>query len=222
MNRTPNISNGKRTVVSFMMGSIIATLMAACTTGSQYSNHQRDDFSSHEERVRLRNEYDKKQQTPVLASTCKGQINAPKGLKPTFDAPLVDESLGQPGKGGLCEAASFNVTTDDIWVYRLWNSTNPNSRLGNWWSARMPVGAVSKYRKNYAICYQWTPLDKMTKCKLKKGATIVVGTGQSAECSDFLTYPASATNQLFLSGSNTPIEEQVESCTDVNVTFGWE
>ena len=77
-------------------------------------------------------------------------------------------------------------------------SSNPNSKFGPWWSFLPPRGPISKYRSDYEICHQWSPLDKLISCKIKAGTKVVIGNGQSATCSDHLSYPASSARQIYI------------------------
>ena len=95
-------------------------------------------------------------------------------------------------------------------VFRVWNSSNPKSRLGHWWAFHNPEARISQYRENYEICYQWSPLDKMVSCKLKPGTKIVIGNGQSAKCSVYLTYPVSDKQQLYMADASNVVADCVE------------
>ena len=154
---------------------------------------------------------------------CKGSVDVPAefaGLfKPEVDDALLNSALGTTNAGSLCQGKVYVVSSDDVGVriYRAWNSTNPGSRLGKWWAFYRPNGKVSQYRSDYEICYQWSPLDKLTQCKLKSGTKLVVGTGQSATCSQYLTYPASAAKQIYLDNSTA-----VYNCQDYDLVFSWE
>ncbi|MCM0149691.1 hypothetical protein KCN56_14160 [Photobacterium galatheae] len=103
-------------------------------------------------------------------------------------------------------------------IYRAWNSTNPNSQYGAWWATSQPDGKVAQYRAGYEICYQWSPLDKLTRCELKSGSKLVIGNGQSAQCSQWLTYPVSADQQLYLEDTAS----LVGNCQTYDAVFGWE
>ena len=89
--------------------------------------------------------------------------------------------------------------------------------MGKWWVFNEPAGKVSQYRTDYAICYQWSPLDKLTRCTLTPGAKLVIGTGQSAECSEYFTYPVSAEKQIYLNDA----EAFVSDCTTYDNEFSW-
>jgi len=153
---------------------------------------------------------------------CQGTTALPPAIAGNFvpvnDPALLANALGAPEKGGLCQGQVYQSRENvQIPVYRLWNSTNPNSQLGNWWTFEQPAGLVSAYRENYEICYQWSPLDMMTRCTLEGGQKIVVGNGQSAKCSDYLSYPVSARQQVYISVAAVA----VSGCTSYDAELQW-
>ncbi|WP_311568312.1 hypothetical protein [Photobacterium arenosum] len=157
------------------------------------------------------------------ASACIGSTEPPAAwaskLNLVDDPQLLASSLGQPTKGKLCQGQVYEVKEGEaLTVFRAWNSTNPNSQFGAWWAANQPNGKVAQYREGYEICYQWSPLDKMTQCELKPGSKLVIGNGQSAQCSEWLTYPVSAEQQLYLEDTET----LVSNCQTYDAVFGWE
>jgi len=155
--------------------------------------------------------------------TCVGTVDVPAEFavqfNPAEDDALLKTALGAPNTGSLCQGKVYAVIGSDaeVTVFRAWNSTNPGSRLGKWWAFYRPNGKTSQYRSDYEICYQWSPLDKLTQCKLKAGTKVVVGTGQSATCSQYLTYPTSAAKQIYLDNSSA-----VYDCKDYDLVFKWE
>lgn len=155
------------------------------------------------------------------ASECVGSPTPPAEFAPylqqTSDPDLLNAALGEPTKGGLCQGQVYSVT-QDFTIFRAWNSTNPNSQLGDWWAFYEPAGKVAKYRSDYEICYQWSPLDKMTSCTLKAGSKVVIGNGQSAFCSDYLSYPASAALQIYMQNAG----EQTDACSSFSGVFKWQ
>lgn len=159
--------------------------------------------------------------TTSTTQACVGNPTPPAEFAPflqeTSDSALLNAALGEPTKGGLCQGQVYSVT-QDFTVFRAWNSTNPNSELGSWWAFYQPAGKVAKYRSDYEICYQWSPLDKMTQCTLKAGSKIVIGNGQSAYCSEYLSYPASAALQIYMQNAG----EQTELCSSFNGVFDWQ
>ena len=133
---------------------------------------------------------------PAESPGCVGAVEPPDGLKETDDPPLLAEAIRAPGKGGLCTAKVFQVVRP-LTVYRVWSRDAPSTRLGRWWSFGLPQGPVESYRAKNAICPEWSELDMLVECKLKVGAEVVVGPGQSADC-DGRDYAASATNQAYV------------------------
>jgi hypothetical protein len=103
-------------------------------------------------------------------------------------------------------------------IYRAYNGTHPQSKLGVWWALEEPSGSVSAYRRNYEICYQWSPLDRLVKCTLRAGARVVLGTGQSVVCSQHLTYSTSASLQLYV----VDAERDAFDCMDFDGMLSWQ
>ncbi len=150
-----------------------------------------------------------------LAVSCQGSTALPAELTPYFekvtDPALLTQALGQPLEGKLCQGAVYQVKANQqVTLYRTFNSTNPNSKFGSWWTFNRPEGKVAKYRENLEICYQWSPIDRMVQCKLKAGSKVVVGNGQSARCSEYLTYDVSSAQQVFMQDANTKMTECTE------------
>jgi hypothetical protein len=73
------------------------------------------------------------------------------------------------------------------------------------------------YRKDYEICYQWSPIDKMSQCTLKAGTKVVIGTGQSAKCSGYLIDEVSAKKQVFIDNA----DEAIGPCKTFDASFDW-
>ena len=137
-------------------------------------------------------------------------------FKLVHDPELLSQAIGEPLKGKLCQGAVYQ-SIGEVTVYRAWNSTNPHSQFGQWWSFQLPSGNTAKYREDYEICYQWSPLDKLLKCKLKPGTKVVVGNGQSAQCSEYLSYPVSKKQQVFIIDAS----DAVQSCESYDSEMSW-
>ena len=142
--------------------------------------------------------------------TCPGDTGVPAYLADSFEAiadeQLLNEALGNPDEGKLCQGRVYQSRTSSrVTLFRAWNSTNPGSQFGNWWAFQQPSGKISTYRAEYEICYQWSPLDMLAICTLEPGARVVVGTGQSARCSEYLTYPASEEKQVYIADASTSL-----------------
>ena len=153
---------------------------------------------------------------------CPGNARVPMKCRESFreivNPDLLKKALGKPNEGKLCQGKVY-VVKKDLTIYRAWNSTNSKSEKGNWWAFNKPKGEISQYRANYEICYQWSPLDKLVTCTLKKGTEVVVGTGQSAECSKYLIYPASESKQIYI---DNPTGNILANCTRNVSTFNWQ
>lgn len=163
------------------------------------------------------------QSTRQTDNACLGDPDIPAEMRGLFetveDRQLLESALGPPEGGMLCQGKVYRVRKDaEVTIYRAWNSTNPKSRLGKWWAFSRPQGSVARYRQGFEICYQWSSLDKLTRCSLKPGSTVVVGTGQSAECSEYLEYPASAAKQIYIAEAPS----SVARCSDYDALFSWQ
>jgi len=153
---------------------------------------------------------------------CAGSTNLPDNIavkfEPIEDLALLKQSLGDPKEGKLCQGQTYiSKESATIIIFRAWNSTNTNSKLGKWWSFNKPVGKISTYRSEYEICYQWSPLDKLISCTLMPKTKVVVGNGQSAQCSEHLTYPVSATQQIYIDDASVSLTD----CTVFDGEFSW-
>lgn len=156
------------------------------------------------------------------ANGCIGSTELPAKYKGKFiaveDAALLADSLGEPSKGKLCQGQVYELKQgESVVIYRAWNSTNPRAKKGKWWAASKPKGKTAGYREDYEICYQWSPLDKLTSCTLKAGTKVVIGNGQSAECSQYLTYPVSAAQQIYIENAAASVED----CKTYDAVFSW-
>ena len=157
-----------------------------------------------------------------LKQECIGDINLPISLQRKFDEvqddAILTQAIGGPGQGKLCQGKVYQVKKNaQVNLFRTWNGNNFASQYGNWWTFSAPRGSVANYRQQNAICYQWTPLDKLSHCRLKAGSKIVVGTGQSVNCSDNLTYPVSQAQQVFIIDA----QNAVADCRDYDAGFSW-
>ncbi len=164
------------------------------------------------------------QQAPEITNAnCPGNVDLPPELAgkltPVNDTALLNSSIGKPNKGKLCQGAVYQVKENThINIFRAWNSTNPGSEMGSWWAHKKAEGPIADYRKDYEICFQWSPLDQLTHCQLKAGTKVVIGTGQSATCSPYLHYPTSTQKQIFI--QNTA--DVVSNCRVYVAKFDWQ
>jgi len=157
-----------------------------------------------------------------LKQECIGDINLPISLQRKFDEvqdqALLVQAIGGPGQGKLCQGKVYQVKKNaQVNLFRTWNGNHLASQFGDWWTFTAPRGSVANYRQTNAICYQWTPIDKLSHCRLKAGSKIVVGTGQSVRCSDNLQYPISQTQQVYI----VDAQNAVADCRDYDAGFSW-
>ena len=152
---------------------------------------------------------------------CIGSTDLPSHLADRFvaidDNALLAEAIGEPLQGKLCQGQVYQSTAE-VTLYRAFNSTNPHSRLGQWWAYDRPSGLTAQYRKDFEICYQWSPLDKLVQCQLQAGSKVVIGNGQSAQCSQYLTYPVSKKQQVFLADA----ANAVVNCEESDSVLYWQ
>ena len=192
-----------KSVIKFILPVVSSVIIAGC------AGLQLPHYSENSSDVRI----------PV---SCPGTIELPfdflTKLDEVFDEAMLESALGKPEEGKLCQGKVYQIKENStVTLYRAWNSTNENSRLGQWWAFTQPAGKVAQYRSQYEICYQWSPLDKMTQCNFKAGSKIVIGTGQSAKCSEYLSYPASPELQIYIED----VKLVSTLCKDFDGFFKW-
>lgn len=147
--------------------------------------------------------------SPDAPTACVGGVPTIAELEASPKATIPEKAIGKAGDGRLCEAKAFRVRTA-LTVHRVWDGAKPESRVGRWWALEAPKGTTSDYRKAYAICPEWSAANRSVTCKVKAGAEVVLGTGQSAKCADGTVYPAAATVQMFVPDPASSIE----GCTE--------
>ncbi|MCG7534197.1 hypothetical protein [Pseudoalteromonas sp. OOF1S-7] len=150
------------------------------------------------------------------ASSCPLPEVEHPDLAPLPVQSLPEDVIAISGQGGLCNARSYKVTRD-FTIWRAWNSTYKGSKFGKWWSLEKPLGPVAHYRAALNICPKYSPLDMLVRCTLKAGSQVVIGPGQSAQCSDYFTYPQSDTNQLYLADAG----QVTMNCATFYGEFSW-
>jgi hypothetical protein len=150
-----------------------------------------------------------------LPTECVGSIEPPYGLTPISDPTLLSKSVLKPTKGGLCMGEAFQVT-QPLAVYRVWDSAKPWGEYGTWWSFTPPAGPRDIYRIKNEICPSWSHLDRVTQCRLKVGADIVIGPGQSVQCGaqdGDIGYPQSAETQVYVpNDTSDPSKQFISDC----------
>lgn len=146
---------------------------------------------------------------------CPGAITAPEVFRPIEDAAMRAEALGARGAGKLCAAQTYEVT-QTVRVFRIWNSAQSFSAHGRWWTLTPPGSSREAYRAANAVCPEWSALDRIIECDLRVGTHVALGPGQSVTCEGSVSFPASATLQLYVPNDTraTPPQLFVERCTD--------
>ncbi len=121
---------------------------------------------------------------------------------PAYARAAAWNALKAPGLGGV-SGVIVVLLQQDVDVYRAWNgpavkdAQGRTNRLGSWWSAVPPSGSVGDYRRDYEVCASWNQLSWVARCRLRPGAVVAIGPGQSVSeqtCqSPGEAYPASPT-----------------------------
>lgn len=138
------------------------------------------------------------------------------------DTELLKRAVLTKDEGGLCMGSIF-VVKKPIVVYRVWNKNESKTAKGRWWTFDKPTGTLQGFREDYEVCCQWGPKNKVDACSLKVGSKIVVGPGQSVDCTKVVNhcgpdckdtrYEISEKNQVFI----LVPEQDLENC----VTEDW-
>ena len=149
--------------------------------------------------------------SPLDGEVCLGEAaEVLGGLAPVDDPALLQEALGKSGEGKLCFGRVY-AATESVIVYRVWNAAKSYTEFGKWWSLTPPIGTVADYRRDNAICPEWSDLNQLTRCTIKKGSHVVIGTGQSATCMAMM-YGKSSVHQVYMANDTRVNMLQVEGC----------
>src|SRR5262245_8328468 len=132
---------------------------------------------------------------------------------------LVNDFIGRPGQGKLCEARVFTVAPEgenELKVYRAWNN-GAGRKWGRWWSFNPPsnFGNEAIYRRHHGLCPSEGPADKLDRvlvCTLRVDAEFAVGPGQSKDCPDGVTVPQTQTNQVYMPMGPATFSQWVTRC----------
>jgi len=152
----------------------------------------------------------------VDGKPCVGLVmSPPRGMREVKDDALQKKSQDATGKGKLCIAKVFEATSP-VTIYRVWNSKKPYTAIGGWWSFTAPKGPEAAYREANAICPEWSDLDRLSVCKIKVGAHVAVGPGQSADCNT-VKYAKNRTNQVFIDNDTRAGKVHVADCKELGV-----
>jgi hypothetical protein len=152
----------------------------------------------------------------IDGEACTGSV-APTvpGLLETTNLSLLTRARSQKGKGGVCSAKVYAVVAPVV-LYRVFDASKPYSKFGSWWSLKPPIGSRADYRTANAICKAWSALDRVISCEVRPGTQVVIGTTQSAQCSDGSIYPQTAVNQVFVPNDGQAGIVHVGACSEEN------
>ena len=98
--------------------------------------------------------------TIVMADNqCIGTTDAPASIKSNLiDRTQTDEGVNNIGqsvkdeeKGGLCEGKVYEVKSQPIRVYRMWDSNYIGGAKGTWWTLDRPTGKIENIRNNIEL-----------------------------------------------------------------------
>lgn len=150
--------------------------------------------------------------TGIDGAACAGGVpQAVPGLQPAEDSALLAMVRLAAGKGGVCAGSVFEVTRPMV-VHRVFDSRYPQAAMGRWWTFDAPRGSRDAYRSRFAICPEWSQLDRVITCNLKVGTRLVIGSTQSARCEDGL-YAAQPDLQVYVPNDNMRDRFWVEACS---------
>jgi hypothetical protein len=152
--------------------------------------------------------------TGIDGQACVGRLADPgAGLIESSNPVLLERVRLASGQGGTCEARVYAVT-QPVTLYRLFDAAKPHTRLGGWWALTPPSGTREAYRASYAICPEWSALDRVVACELRPGSQVVVGSTQSAVCADGSTLPRTAAPQVFVANDGRAGINHMGACRD--------
>ncbi len=145
---------------------------------------------------------------------CVGEAAAGgPGLIESSNPALIARAAAATGAGGVCAAKVFSVSAPVV-VYRVFDAAHPRSKFGSWWSLARPSGPRDDYRATYAICPEWSALDRVVACELRPGSQVVIGTTQSAVCADGSAFAKTAANQVFIANDGRAGIVHVGACSE--------
>jgi hypothetical protein len=150
----------------------------------------------------------------IDGAACVGRTpDSLPALAESANATLLAQVRLATNQGGVCAARVF-VVTDPVRLYRVFDSAHPHSKFGGWWSLTPPEGSREAYRATFAICPEWSPLDRVVSCEVRPGSVVVVGTTQSAICQDGKVLPKSASLQVFVANDGRAGIVHVGACSE--------
>lgn len=117
-------------------------------------------------------------------------------MKYTLTALLLATSVSAHGTDGVpmpLDNVDYHPTTEPITIYRAY--TTEWNKMGRWWSFTKPEGDKSVYRRENAICPEWSDLTYVVQCELS--TPYIAGTTSEVQCEN-TAYLDSNTIQVFI------------------------
>lgn len=150
-------------------------------------------------------------ETGIDGEPCVGFLPDIPGTEPL---PKIgtDRVRGMEGRGAMCAARAILVK-EELRIYRVWNSQRTSTQFGRWWTIAEPRGPVATYQRMHGLCPEWMPLDRVTSCLVKPGATIFIGTTQSVRCAEG-DLPATGEVQVYLDTLGVGADAYLSTCTE--------
>ena len=169
--------------------------------------------------------------TVVMADNqCVGTTDAPASIKSNLiDRTQTDEGVSIIGqsvkgeeKGDLCEAKVYEVKSQPIRVYRIWDSNYIGGAKGTWWTLDRPSGKIENIRNNIELCREYNGTEKLEVCDLKPGGFMALGPGQSTMCEGSgypYKYSKSSTQQVYIPSN---YKQDLTHCHVESAVISWE
>ena len=145
---------------------------------------------------------------------CVGEIpdSLTNFIKIDDDDTLLKDAKKKQLHGYICKGAVFEAVNSANVVYRVYDEYNEKSKYGRWWTNVSPfdppINSVASYRNAYAVCEVWPPdkdgktfeskLNSMIECTIKEKKRIVIGTTQSVQCGNNISYPKTQHLQIYI------------------------
>ena len=121
------------------------------------------------------------------------------------------------GEGGLCAAQLITQTSYAGPLFRVYDSSKPNTRLGSWWSLNPPPKSEAEWRAMYAVCYEFdTAADQYIECYIKPNTMYVLGFTQSEACSDNTRYAQTDSMQVYVNAYDN--HSMFQNCSEPKQT----
>lgn len=133
-------------------------------------------------------------------------------MRESHNPSLLAQAQLASGQGGACAAKVYALTAP-LAVYRVFDQAQAQGHIGRWWALQAPAPDRAAYRRNFAICPEWSQLNALVRCELRPGTQVVLGNTQSARCADGSVLPKTAATQVFVPNDARAGIVHVGQCT---------